>query len=163
MPQDSAPPNEPILTPEQEESKARAQPYLHGDIHQLHETGAIVIRPNGQRILMRAILREDAYGLGQGVSYDSRRAVAHEVLAVGSSVDRWLDLHGVPDDARDTRTLLRRFRAWLFGRGAKMGARPRPGDHVFVLSAACDRASKTDRTCRLWFAHIEDVSGAWNV
>lgn len=154
---------EPLLTAEQLESKARALPYIRGDIHQLHDSGDIMIRPQGCRVLMRAILREDAYGIGQGVAYDSRKAVAHEVLSVGSGVEAWLDAKRVPDDTRDVRSIVKKIRAWLSGRGATKGSRPRKGDHVFVLSAAADRASKTDRTCRIWLCHIDDLSASWTV
>jgi hypothetical protein len=151
------------MTPEERARYDRAQPYGHGDLHKLHESGEIEMRPYGLRVLMRAILAEDASGLGAGVQYDSRRAVAHEIVAIGTAVERYLDKHGWPDDARDKRTLWERVRAFASLRGSVVGARPRPGDHVYVLSTAADRASKTDRTCRLWLAHIDDVSSGWNV
>lgn len=151
------------LDAEGERRLRQAQVYRGGDLHVLHDSGAITLRPQGPRLLIRAILSQDASDLGMGVAYDARQAVAHEVVAVGHGVDRWLDERGVPDDARDDRGVLQRIRAWSSGRGAAPCARPRPGDHVFLVSTAADRASKTDKACRLWLVHVEDVSAAWQL
>lgn len=148
---------------EAERRLAKAQPYKLGDLHVLHDTGVITMRPQGVRVLLRAILQEDADLLGVGVEYDARKAIAHEVLDVGPGVEHWLDTHGVPDEARDSRGLWRRIRTWFSGRGVREFARPRVGDHIFLLSTAADRASKTDKSCRIWYAHCEDISGAWTV
>lgn len=137
--------------------------YRKGDIHVLHAAQTIAIRPYGCRVLLRAILPEDASFTGVGVPYDSRQAVAHEVIDIGGGVERWLDDAGVPDDARDKRSLRRRLHTWLTGRGVRERSRPRAGDHLFLLSTAADRASKTDKTCRLWFCHVEDLSGGWEI
>jgi hypothetical protein len=82
-------------------------------------------------------------------------------LEVGPAVRRHLDKKGVPDDTREQRSVWRKLRAWVSGRGAQPFARPMPGDHCFVLSTVADRASKTDPTVRLWTVHVDDVSLKW--
>jgi hypothetical protein len=142
-----------------------AQLYRVGDLEKLHNAGLIHLEPEGTRVLLRAILQEDASVMAIGdevggfsIDYDARKCIAHVVEAVGPAVSKHLDEKGVPDDTREQRSLWRRFRAWFSGRGARERARPMPGDHVFVLSTVADRASKTSRAVRLWTVHVDDLS-----
>jgi hypothetical protein len=136
MPQDGTT----MITEDEARAAKRAAVYKGGDLQALHDSGAITIRPHGERILLRAVLVEDAFtGLAR-VPYDARRAIAHEVEAIGPGVRAYYDREGVPEEDRI-----------------------RVGDHVFVLSTVADRASKTDNTIRLWLAHIADVSASWRV
>lgn len=116
----------------------RALPYKRQSLESLHESGAIQLKPHGVRVLLRAILEEDAWTGLESVAYDARQAVAHEVVALGGSVGKWYENNGVIEEDR-----------------------VKVGDHVFVLSTAADRASKTDKACRLWLCHIEDLSAFW--
>lgn len=152
------------ITPELREKRAQAAAvYANAtSLEELHDTGKITARPHGERVMIRAILKDDGSELALD-TYDARQSVAHEVVAVGFGCDHYYDHHGIPDEARDDRPLFRRFWTWLSGRGVKHGARVRAGDHCFVLSAACDRMSKTDKSVRLWHVHIEDVSSSWEV
>lgn len=162
-----APVEEPAPTPpvsaEHRARMAEAAIYKFRDLHQLHMSGAIEMHPLGTRVLLRAILPQDAVVVGEGVGYDARQAIAHVVEAVGSGVRRHLDMVGVDDDAREPDTLRKWLRRLWQGRGRSAYARPMRGDHLYLLSTAADRASKTDRTCRLWYAHCDDLSGAWSV
>lgn len=145
-----------------------AQPYKGGDLAALHEAGTLALAPEGPRLLLRAILQEDASVLsmagelaGHAVEYDARTAITHEIVAIGTGVEKHLDAKGIPDDTRQRRSIVRRFSSWLLARGAHRGARPMVGDHVFVLSTVADRVSKTSRSVRLWSCHCDDVSLRW--
>ncbi len=147
-----------------------AQIYKSSDLEKLNNAGRINMAPQGPRLFLRAIASEDASILGLAgemaggeLDRDARRCIAHEVLGVGNGVERELDKAGVPDDTRDSRSILRRIRTWLSGRGVRPNARPRIGDHVFILSTVADRASKTDRNCRLWSVSCLDVAFRWTV
>lgn len=110
-----------------------------GGLEQMHRRGQIVLQPQGERVLLCAILQTDAYELGLG-GYDARQAIAHEIVAFGPGCYGYWD-------------------------GLKIGPdqRPKIGQHCFVSSAAADRVSKTDKACRFWTAHIKDVSAVWDV
>ena len=145
-----------------------AQPYKGNDLAKLHFSGEIFLAPQGLRLLLCSIDSNDASPLGlagaiKGVAqeHDSRRCIAHRVLAVGDGVQHYLDAAGWPDDTREPRSVWRRLRAWLSGRGARERARPMVGDHIFALSTVTDRASKTDHACRVWTVHVDDMSMRW--
>lgn len=125
-----------------ERRKAAARPYVGavGELEQLHEEGKITLLPQGRRVLLRAILASDVSDLTAGVAYDARQAVAHEIVAFGPGCPKWWDNEGIPVDKR-----------------------PRVGQHCWAPSAAIDRASKTDRACRLWSCKIDDIAHAWDV
>jgi hypothetical protein len=133
------------LTAQQRRRFFAAQLYRYDDLAKLHEAGAIALAPQGPRVLLRAILQADAvtttmegeFG-GHALAYDARTCIAHEIVAIGGGVKKHLDDAGIPEDDR-----------------------PAVGDHVFVLSTVADRASKTDRSVRLWTVHVDDVSLRW--
>ena len=141
----------------------QAAPYASGlDLEALIETGRIAASPYGERVMTRAILADDGSELALD-SYRMEDAIAHEVIALSPGAERWMDAHGVPDDARDSRSLPRRLRTWWLGRGVTAGARPRPGDHVFIVSAACERVTSRDNSIRLCTVHVEDVATGWQI
>ncbi len=131
-----------------EDVKARfleAQVYKGGDLAALHDSGAITMKPQGVRVLLRAILQEDASVLslsgtikGEHREYDARTCIAHVIEAKGPGVDEHLYKMGYAKDDL-----------------------PQVGDHCFVLSTVADRASKTSRAVRLWTCHCDDVSLVW--
>lgn len=110
-----------------------------GELEQLYEEGKIDLRPQGRRVLLRAILASDVSSMTRGMAYDARQSVAHEILAFGPGCAKWYDDQGIDN-----------------------GDRPKVGQHCFVLSACLDRVSKTDRSCRLWMCKIDDVSAVWD-
>lgn len=91
-------------------------------------------RPHGERLLVRAILRQDTSELAAAVEYDPRDADAWEVLGVGGGVAAWYDARGVPDEER-----------------------VRAGDHILHRSMAADRVELANEKCRYWLLHVEDV------
>jgi co-chaperonin GroES (HSP10) len=101
-----------------------------GELEQLAEEGRIKIEPLGRQILVRAILEQDTSDLSIGIDYDGRKAIAHEVLAIGRRAQKWLDKHG---------------------------EQLAVGDHVFVLSTMASRSSKTSMSVRYWFVDVRDV------
>lgn len=125
-----------------ERRKEAARPYVGavGELEQLHEEGKITLLPQGRRVLLRAVLATDVSDLSAGVAYDARQAVAHEIVAFGPGCLEWWTKEGIPADQR-----------------------PRVGQHCFVLSGCLDRASKTDRTCRLWSCKVDDIAAVWDV
>ncbi len=126
------------VTPElAERRRAAAAPFkaATGEIEELSETGAVDLVPLGKRVLCRAVLAEDAYAAFVHVPYDARKAIVHEVIALGDGVARYWDKRQVPPQSRFA-----------------------PGDLVYVLSTVADRLSKTDRACRLWTVDVRDVS-----
>jgi hypothetical protein len=133
------------LTDEQRHRFHAAQPYKDGDLAKLHDAGTITMMPQGNRVLLRAILQEDASILslagelaGHAIEYDARTCIVHEVVAIGGGVKKHLDDAGIPEDDR-----------------------PQVGDHVFVLSTVADRASKTSKAVRLWTVSVDDISLRW--
>lgn len=128
------------VTPEIRERRSKAAaPYVVGHLEALHEQGKIVLQPRGERVLLRAILASDVSDLSLD-SYDARQSIAHEVVAIGLGVAGWERAHGVAE-----------------GHGLRVG------QHCFVLSQAADRLSKTDKSVRLWLAHVDDISASWDV
>ncbi len=113
-------------------------------LEELHELGRITLIPNGERVLLRAIIQSDCSEFALD-SNDARSSFAHEVVAIGGAVAKWYDDHHVPVDTDLAR------------------CRVRVGDDCFVLSTAADRLSKTNPNTRLWMAHIEDISAHWSV
>lgn len=151
------------ITPEIQEARAaRARPYqgIRGGLDEIVAAGLAPVTPNGLRVLLVAVLSEDVSSL-MHVAYDARQAICFEVVAVSSACERWYDQMGVADDARDRRTVMQRLRAWFSGRGAVERARPRPGDHVWMVSPDADRISGSDPACRLFAAHPEDIPILW--
>ncbi len=134
MPDDAAPVATEEMTPEQ----LRAQPYKFDDVDQLHEKGVINLRPHGDRLLLRAIRRQDAFSIAQ-TTIDARDCNCHEVLAVGAGCAAWYEKNGIPEEAR-----------------------VKVGQHVFIVAAATDRASKVDRGVRIWGARAEHVIFNWD-
>lgn len=131
-----------------EDVKARfleAQLYRGGNLAALHDRGAITMKPQGVRVLLRAILQEDASVMtlsgtikGESREYDARTCVAHVIEAKGPGVDEH-----------------------LYKMGYAESELPQVGDHCFVLSTVADRASKTSRAVRLWTVHCDDISLCW--
>lgn len=122
-----------------------AQLYKGGDLEALHNEGRIKMKPQGVRVLLRAILQEDASVLslsgklnGQVTEYNARTCIAHVIEDIGPAVYEHLAKQEItPDDM------------------------PKVGDHVFVLSTVADRASKTSQAVRLWTVHVDDISLRW--
>jgi hypothetical protein len=144
---------------------ARAKHYkdVRGGLEEIVERGLADVRPTGVRILMRAILVEDAYSTFSHVAYDARQAVCFEVISISPACEAFWNGAGVPDEARDKRGILQRLRAFASGRGSARMARPRPGDHVWLASADADRLSGSDPACRLWSVHPEDLPAFWTM
>lgn len=125
-----------------------AQLYRGGDtvLADLHFAGRIKMKPQGVRVLLRAILQEDASVLslsgelaGQTTEYNAKTCVAHVIEDIGPGVAKYLaDERGyAPEDM------------------------PKIGDHCFVLSTVADRTSKTSMAVRLWTVHVDDVALCW--
>jgi|GEM_PF-2636670 len=147
------------------ETRARfleAQPYKSGDLARMHLSGQIEMIPQGPRLLLCSIDPNDASALGlagaiKGIAqeHDARKCIAHRIVSVGNGVRKHLDDKGIPNDMRDA---IGKANTSL---DYEIGARPMAGDHVFVLSTVADRASKTDRSVRLWTVHVDDVTLRW--
>lgn len=126
------------ITPE-----IRARMVANGELYAqqietLHETGHARIRPRGEKVLLRAILKTDAMETGID-DYDMRQAAAFEIVDIGAGVPLWESDHGVVD-----------------------GDNVKPGQHCFVHSACIDRLSKDDLSVRLCLVHVEDISAVWD-
>ena len=128
------------MTPAQIRAMHQAVTYKDGSPAQLHEAGVINLRPHGPRLLLRAILAEDAFAVGQDIPYDARGAVAHEVIAVGAGCAKWYDDNMIGE-----------------------ADRVKVGQHVFIVAAAADRASKTDRAVRIWICRVDHIVMNWDV
>lgn len=102
------------------------------------------MRAFGERILVRAILKSDAYerdeakgtGLYLAHVYNSSDAECFEVLAVGAAVEKWCAERGE--------------------------LAPKIGQHVDVRSTAADRVAASDPTSRYWLVPIAHVAAVWN-
>jgi hypothetical protein len=122
-----------------------AQVYRGGDLAALHDAGRITMRPQGKRVLLRAILQEDASVMtlsgeikGEHREYDARTCIAHVIEDIGPGVAKFLREQGYDEEQL-----------------------PKVGDHCFVLSTVADRASKTSRAVRLWTVDVQDLSLVW--
>jgi hypothetical protein len=94
------------------------------------------MRPFGNRVLCRAIMRSDAFSSVLSVEYNSSEAECFEILAVGGGVARWCDENG-----------------------EKM---PLVGQHCDIRSTAADRVSQKDPTGRYWLVPVMDISAVWD-
>lgn len=124
-----------------------AQLYKGGGLvlEDLHKAGKIKMKPQGVRVLLRAILQEDASVLslsgemnGHFTEYNAKACVAHCIEDIGPGVERHLT-----------------------DKGISVESHPQIGDHCFVLSTVADRTSKTSMAGRLWTIHIDDLSLVW--
>ncbi len=114
--------------------QAEVYAYAQGGIEQLYEEGKIDLIPQGDRVLLRAVLALDVSDLTRDVAYDARQSIVHEVLAFGPGCEKYYADKGIaPDD------------------------RAKIGQHYFVVSAGADRLSKTDKSVRLWTTRVEDL------
>lgn len=98
-----------------------------GGIEELHERGLVDIEPIGERLLLRGVMPEDAVDAA-GVKqpdYDGRRALLHEVVALGPAAAPWLLANGYTAE-----TMLK------------------PGDLVWVLTTVADRLAQKNKTVR---------------
>lgn len=156
------------LSAEQRARFVRAQPYKVANLPLMHDRGVIDARPQHNRVLIRAILVEDASLLsmmgefaGHALEFDSRKCIANRIEAIGDGVWDILDKMGVPDDSRQKRSLGRRFATWISGRGVRHFARPAVGDHCYTMSTVANRLSKTDMSARLFTVPVEDIESRW--
>lgn len=106
-----------------------------GGLEEMAERGRVTLQPQGDRVLTVAILAQDASdGALQQPVYNSREAIIHKVVAMGSGVATWYDRHAVP-----------------------VAERIKPGDYVSILATVADNVSATDRSCRYWTTRIEHI------
>lgn len=109
-----------------------------GGLEEGHERGLVRLEPQGDRVLLRSIVAEDATKPGGIVppwEQDARRLMLQEVIAVGPGCAQWYDKMGVPEPAR-----------------------LHAGDFCWCLSTVADRLATMDRTLRLMTVRVEYIA-----
>jgi hypothetical protein len=106
-----------------------------GQIEEMFERGLVDVEPEGDRLLLRAVLTGDANDNVLRLAQDSRQLLLQEVVAVGPDCQRYWESKGYSAE----RML-------------------KPGDFCWVLSTVADRLATKSKVVRLLTVRCEYVA-----